>query len=97
MSSLILQTDPELHSIDEPPTLVTLITTSFWVAAVRTVALYEAVGQETLTVLTAQLLHCVFHQESMLVETPENILGYPEKNNRGMRWLKDSFGVESLI
>ena len=54
-------THPELHSIDETPTLVTLVTTSFWVAAVGTDAFHEAVGEETLAVFTTQLLHRVFH------------------------------------
>lgn len=52
MNILPLRTHPELHSIDEPPALVTLVTTSFWVAAVGTGAFYETVSQETLTVLT---------------------------------------------
>lgn len=77
--NMLLPTHPELHSIDEPPTLVTLVTTSFWVAAVGTGAFYEAVGKEALAVFTTQLLHSVFHKETMLVEAPENILGYPER------------------
>lgn len=61
MHSLLLQTYPELHSIDESSTLITLITTSFWVAAVRTGAFHEAISQEPQTTLTAQLFYCVFY------------------------------------
>lgn len=68
---------PELHSVDEAPALVTLVTTSFGVAAVGTDAFYETVSQETLAVLTAQLLHQVFQQVTTLVESPENVLGNP--------------------
>lgn len=75
----LLPTHLELHGIDEPPTLVTLVTASFWVAAVGADAFYEAVGKEALAVFTAQLLHSVFHKETTLVEAPENILGYPER------------------
>lgn len=61
MYILPLRTHPELHSIDEPPTLVTLVSTCFWVAAVGTGAFYKTVSQETLTVLTTQLLHCLLN------------------------------------
>lgn len=50
--SLPVRTHPELRSIDEPPALVALVTTSFRVAAVGTGAFYKTVSQETLTVLT---------------------------------------------
>ena len=80
---MLLPTHPELHSIDEPPTLVTLVTTGFWVAAVGTGAFYEAIGKETLAVFTTQLLHRVFHEEAMIVETPENILGNPDRITKG--------------
>lgn len=82
MYTLLLQTHPELHGIYEPPALVTLITTSLWIAAVRTGAFYESVSQETLTALTTQLFHRVFHQESMLVESPEYILGNSKERRR---------------
>lgn len=81
----LLLTHPQLHSIDEPPALVTLVTTSFWVAAVGTDALYEAVGEEALAAFTTQLLHRVFQEETMLVKSPENILGNPEKDKRGQK------------
>lgn len=77
--NVLLLTYTQLHGVDEPPTLVTLVTASFWVAAVGTDALYEAVGEEALAVLTAQLLHGVFQKETMLVDFPENILGNPER------------------
>lgn len=82
--NMILPTHPELDSIDETPTLVTLVTASLWVAAVGTDAFNEAVGQEALAVFTTQLLHCVLHQETMVVESPENILGYPKRATRGL-------------
>lgn len=72
------QTHPELHSVDEASTLVTLITASLWIAAVRTGAFYKAISQKALTVFTAKLLHCVFYKESILVESPEYILSDPE-------------------
>lgn len=76
MINTLLPTHPELHGIDEPPTLVTLVTTSFGVAAVGTGAFHKTVSKETLAAFTTQLLHRVFHEETVLVESPENILGY---------------------
>lgn len=61
LSSVYFSTHPELYGIDEPPTLVTLVTTSLWVAAVGTGSFYKAVGKEALAVFTTQLLHRVFH------------------------------------
>lgn len=74
-----LPTHPKLHSIDESPALVTLVTPSFWVVAVGTDAFNKAVGEKTLTVFASQLLHSVLHEKTMLVESPEYILGYPER------------------
>lgn len=59
--SMLLPTHPELYGIDEPPTLVTLVTTCLCVTAVRADSFYEAVGKEALAVFTMQLLHHVFH------------------------------------
>lgn len=67
---------PELHGVDEPSTFVALVAAGLRVAAEGTRALHEAVSQEALTVFTAQLLHHVLHQETVLVETPEDVLGY---------------------
>lgn len=91
--NMLLQTHPELHSIDETPTLVTLVTTSFWVGAVGTDAFYKAVGKEALTAFTSELLHRVFHEKVMLVESPENILGYPKWIIRGEVEWKISLGL----
>lgn len=81
----------ELYSVDEPSTFVTLIATGLWVVAVRTRSFYKAVCQEALAVFTTQLFNHVFHQETMIVEAPEDILGYPERIKdetyfRGCAW-----------
>lgn len=72
----------QLHSIDEAPTLVTLIATGLWVLAEGTHALHEAVGKETLAALTAQLLHDVLDEETTFVETPEDVLSDPGRQGR---------------
>lgn len=58
---VLLVTHPELYGIDEPPTLVTLVTTCLCITAVRTDSFYEAVCKEALAVFTMQLLHHVFY------------------------------------
>lgn len=69
----------ELHGVDESPTLVALVTASLWVVAVGADSFHEAVGEEARTVFTTQLLHCVFNEEIVLVQAPEDVLGYPER------------------
>lgn len=71
----------QLHGVDEAPTLVTLVTAGLWVAAEGTHTLHEAVGEETLAGLAAQLLHRVLDEETTLVETPEDVLSNP-----GRQW-----------
>ncbi len=90
--NILLPTHLELDSVDEPPALVTLVTSSFWVAAKRTGTFNEAIGKEALAVFTTQLLHRVLYKEAMLVESPENVLGYPERKTRDQGWWKE-FGV----
>lgn len=72
----------QLYGIDESATLVTLVPTGLWVGAVGTDSFNKAVGKEALAVITTQLLHCVFQQEIILVQAPENILGYPVERYR---------------
>lgn len=79
----------QLYGIDESATFVTLVPTGLWVCAVGTDSFYEAVGKEALAVVAAQLLHCVFQQKPILVQAPENILGYPTANYRVQRQLTD--------
>lgn len=79
----------QLDGIDEPATFVTLVPAGLRVCAVGTDSFDEAVGEEALAVVAAQLLHCVFQQKSILVQAPENILGYPTENDRAQRQLKD--------
>lgn len=74
-----LEPYPELHSIDETATFVTLVPAGFWIMAVRAHALHKAVGQETLAAFTAQLLDRVLQQKAPLVQTPENILSDSEE------------------
>lgn len=73
---------PELHGVNEPSALVALVAAGLRVAAVGTRPLHEAVSQEALTVFTAQLLHHVLHQETVLVETPEDVLGYSARRTK---------------
>lgn len=75
----------ELYSVDEPSTFVALVATGLWVVAVRARSFYKAVCQEALAVFTTQLFNRVFHQETMIVEAPEDILGYPERIKDGQR------------
>lgn len=70
----------QLYGIDESATFVTLVPTGLWVCAVGTDSFYEAVGKEALAVVTTKLLHCIFQQKTILVQAPENILGYPVEN-----------------
>ena len=91
-----LRTYLELHCVYEAPALVTLIPASFWVAAERTDAFHEAVSQKALTLLTTQLLHHVFQQEPVLVESPEYILSNPSKKKR-KRWLKTASGAVPMM
>lgn len=76
---MLQSTHLELYGIDESPTLVALVTASLWVVAVGADSFHEAVGEEASTVLTMQLLHRVFNEEVVLVQAPEDVLGYPEK------------------
>lgn len=48
-------------------------------------AFNKAVSQETLTLLTSQLLNGVFHEEPVFVESPEYILGYSAHRNQNQR------------
>lgn len=67
----------QFHGVDEFATLVALVPAGFWVVAEGTNALHEAVGQETLALLAAELLHRVLLEEATLVQTPEDVLSDP--------------------
>lgn len=73
----------QLNSIDEPATFVALVSTGLGVRTVGTDSFNEAVSKEALAVFTTQLLHCVFQEKIILVQAPENILGYPVEDYRG--------------
>lgn len=76
---MLQSTHLELYGIDESPTLVALVTASLWVVAFGADSFYEAVGEEARAVFATQLLHCVFNEEIVLVQAPEDVLGYPER------------------
>lgn len=77
--SVLESTHLELYGIDEPPTLVALVTASLRVVAVGADSFHEAVGEEARAVFTTQLLHRVLDEEIILVQAPEDVLGYPER------------------
>lgn len=81
----------QLYSVDEPSTFVALVTTGLWVVAVWTRSFYKAVRQEASAVFTTQLFNRVFHQETMIVEAPEDILGYPERIKEGQRQKDETY------
>lgn len=87
----------QLHGVDEAPTLVTLVAAGLWVVAEGTDTLHEAVGEEALAALTAQLLYSVLDEETALLETPEDVLGNPWRHKKKTKKAERSMSEEMKL